>query len=329
MNIPNRLRNTFGFGAITLALMGCGGSESPLGQGVSRLNAAPVAVAHRGSWMSPDAKQSDLLYVSDLTTGDVDVFSYPRGKPKGKLTGFNAPHGECVDAKGNVFITSAASSQIFEYSHAGTKPIATLSDPGYTPSDCSIDPVTGDLAVANLLPLGSGSGSVAIYKRAKGKPKLYIASSALFMYYSCSFDGSGNLFVDGSNMNGNQFEIAELPKGATALVAVTLNQQIAIPGGVQWDGKYLAVGDQVCLDCASTIYEFSMSGSTGTKVGETNLSNSCDVIRFWLQGKRVIAPNDCAPNIMYFKYPAGGNSTKTITGVSQVVGATVSQAPRI
>jgi hypothetical protein len=328
MNIRNRLRHTFGIGAITLALAGCGGSESPLGQGVSPQSAAPVARADRGSWMSPDAKKSDLLYVSDLTTGDVDVFSYPRGKRKGKLTGFSAPHGECVDAKGNVFITSEGSSQIFEYAHGGTKPIATLSDPGYTPSDCSIDPVTGDLAVANLLPLGSGSGNVAIYKRAKGKPKLYTTSSGLFMYYSCGFDGSGNLFVDGSNMSGNQFEIAELPKGATALVAVTLNQQISLPGGVQWDGKYLAVGDQVCIDCASTIYEFSMSGSTGTEVAETNLANSCDVIRFWLQGKRVIAPNDCTPNVMYFKYPAGGNSTKSITGVSQAVGATVSPASR-
>jgi DNA-binding beta-propeller fold protein YncE len=328
MSIPNRLRHTFGVGALSVALVGCGGSQSPLGQGVSALNAAPVALAHRGSWMSPDAKKSDLLYVSNLTTGDVDVFSYPRAKQKGELTGFDAPHGECVDAKGNVFITSEGSSQIFEYAHAGTKPIATLSDPGYTPSDCSIDPVTGDLAVANLLPLGSGSGSVAIYRHAKGKPKLYIASSGLYMYYSCGFDDAGNLFVDGSNVSGNQFEIAELLKGATALVAVTLNQQIALPGGVHWDGKYLAVGDQVCIECASTIYEFSMSGSTGTKVGETNLTDSCDVIRFWLQDNRVIAPNDCTPNVMYFKYPAGGNSTKTISGVSQGVGATVSQAPR-
>jgi hypothetical protein len=278
--------------------------------------------------MSPDAKKSDLLYVSDLSTGDVDVFSYPRGKQKGKLTGFDAPHGECVDAKGNVFITSAGSSQIFEYAHAGTKPIATMSDPGYTPSDCSIDPVSGDLAVANLLPLGSGSGSVAIYKHAKGKPKLYVATSGLFMYYSVGFDGSENLFVDGSNMNGNQFEMAELPKGGTTLVAVTLNQPISIPGGVHWDGKYLAVGDQVCINCASIIYEFSMSGSIGSKVGETDLTNSCDVIKFWLQGKRVIAPNDCTPNVMYFKYPAGGDPTKTITGVSEPVAATVSQAPR-
>jgi DNA-binding beta-propeller fold protein YncE len=327
MSVPNNLRRAFAIGAITVALIGCG-SQLPLGQSVSTQNAAPAMHAQRGSWMSPDAKESDLLYVSDLTTGDVDVFSYPRGKKKGQLTGFSAPHGACVDAKGNVFITSEGSSQIFEYAHAGTKPIATLSDPGYTPSDCAVDPVTGDLAVANLLPLGSGSGNVAVYKRAKGKPKLYTASSGLFMYYSCSFDGSGNLFVDGSNMNGNQFEMAELPKGAATLVGVTLNQPISLPGGVQWDGKYLAVGDQVCINCASTIYEFSMSGSTGSKAGETNLTDSCDVIRFWLQGKRVIAPNDCSSNVMYFKYPAGGDSTKTISGVSQPVGVTVSQALR-
>src|SRR5580692_2579193 len=52
---------------------------------------------HGKSWMSPSAKKSALLYVSDAGSGDVYVYSYPKGKLTGTLTGFNFPEGECAD----------------------------------------------------------------------------------------------------------------------------------------------------------------------------------------------------------------------------------------
>ena len=100
MKISRLIKYAFGvFGAIA-TLVGCGGSQiNPLGatQGVvesgvdaqalappfAQRNGAMVARPdHRRSWMAPEAKLQDLLYVSDLATYDVDVYSYPGGRLK-------------------------------------------------------------------------------------------------------------------------------------------------------------------------------------------------------------------------------------------------------
>jgi hypothetical protein len=325
MRILTPVKCALSVSAALAILTGCNGGAGSQIAPAGPIGDSSVAVAaHTGaaSWMSPDAKGMDLLYVSDLNTGSVDVYSYPGAKLKGRLKGFAVPHGECVDKAGDVFITNGGVSQIVEYAHGGTTPIATLNDPHNFPHACSVDPTTGNLAVTSF-PLGSGPGTVQIYKHAKGKPKS-ITVGNVFQVYFCGYDDKGNLFVDGTDMHV-AFEFAELPAGSTAFMPITLNQSFTYPAGVQWDGTNLAVGDQVNLSGPSKIYEFSISGNTGTEVGSTSLANSCDVLGFWIQGGTVIAPNDCSPNVMYFNYPAGGSSTKTIGGkLSQPVGTVVS-----
>ena len=112
--------------------------------------------------------------------------------------------------------------------------------------------------------------------------------------------------------------LAELPKGNGTFTNIGLNQSISLPGGVQWDGKYLAVADQN----ASVIYQFAISGGAGTAVHATPLgSPASDVFQFYIDGKTVIAPNDysvgskTAWNVLYYHYPAGGTPTRTITNV--------------
>jgi hypothetical protein len=323
-----RLRTAASVVLLGLLAAGCGGNPGVPAQPAVNLT-APAAGLERDSaadagpsWMSPDAKSIDLLYVVDLDAGAVDVYSYPSGKRKGRLKGFSAPHGACVDKSGDVFLTDGNKSEILEYAHGGTTPIQTLQDPNNFPHACSIDPVTGNLAVANS-PLGSGGGSVSIYKKATGKGTP-ITVGNVFQVYFDGYDASGNLFVDGTDMHV-AFEFAELPAGASTFTPITLNESINLPGQVQWDGTYLAVGDQVSLDGPSKIDEFTISGTTGTLEGTTQLSDSCDVLGFWIQGSTVIAPNDCAPNVKYFAYPAGGESTETISKkLHEPVGATVS-----
>ena len=75
------------------------------------------------------------------------------------------PQGECSDSHGDVFITDAFGSNIQEFAHGGTTPIANLSDVGEEASGCAVDSVTGNLAVTNYYP-----GNVAIYKNAEGTP---------------------------------------------------------------------------------------------------------------------------------------------------------------
>ena len=108
------------------------------------------------------------MYVSN-DNGTVTVYSYPQGKMVGTLLGFDVPMGECVDAKGDVFITVYDLDKIYEYAHGGTKAIAKLDDPGSEPNSCSVDATTGNLAVDNDLP--EDNSSVYIYPHAKGTPK--------------------------------------------------------------------------------------------------------------------------------------------------------------
>jgi sugar lactone lactonase YvrE len=113
----------------------------------SRSYRGPVA----RSWVSADVKRENLLYVSDGDDEAVWIFSYPKGKLKGMLYGFGYPHGACVDKLGDIFITDAEYQVVFEYPHGSAKPNTVLIDKPYSnPNDCSVDPTTGDLAVAHV-----------------------------------------------------------------------------------------------------------------------------------------------------------------------------------
>lgn len=332
MNVVSLSRCTLGFCAATVALAGCGTfpqaqGDTPIGTiGAMPLSRALVRDATEDrSWMAPDAKNDNLLYVSDLGSNDVYVYSYPRGGLKGMLTGFEGAHGECVDKRGDVFITETRGQQILEYPHGGTSPIATVNDPGYSPLGCAIDSRTGNLAVTNDY-TGTGAGNVSIYKHAKGKPKGYTDSTIEFYSY-CSYDDKGNLYFDGSDVQG-AFKFAELPARSHTFTNITLNQTINEPGGVQWDGNDVAVGDQGMGYSGSTVYEFAISGNSGTLMGTTPLTGSAAVEQFWIQHKRVVGGSheSSVGNVQYWHYPAGGSPTKTIDGLIEPIGAIVSSA---
>ncbi|HEY5426955.1 MAG TPA: hypothetical protein VIJ77_10420 [Candidatus Tumulicola sp.] len=320
MRIAKSATRAFGVLLAIGLLAGCGGGSGSGTSPVSQLAPMP-ALANAGSWMAPGAKNMNLLYVADLDRNAVVVYSYPDGRPMGTLTGFAAPLSECVDKAGDVFVADGRANSVLEYAHGGTAPIATFNVPGF-PHGCAVDPITGNLAILHD-PLSSGPGAISIFKHAKGTPKEYTTPN-VFRVYFLGYDNKGNLFVDGTDMHVG-FEFAELPAGSKTAKAITLDQAIVLPGAIAWDGKHLAVGDQVSIFGPSTIYEFSINGDTGTETGATPLANSCDVLQFWLANKNVIVANDCSHNVMYFNYPKGGQSIKGINELLlEPVGVTIS-----
>ncbi len=317
----NAMHHALGVCAAVTTLVGCGASQVSLGPREPIGQNAMLAVhPDRGrSWMAPDAKKTNLMYISDLGTDDVYVYSYPGGILKGTLTGFNRPWGLCVDEAGAVFITDNTTFRILEYAHGGTKPLAILKDPGEDPGGCSVDPTTGDLAVANISTPSTNPGDVAIYKKARGAGRAY-KDRAISFYEYCGYDNRGNLYVDG--MKGGAFAFAELPKGKHSFVNIGLNENISFGGSVQWDGQYVAIRDYE----ANVIYQFSISGTAGTETGSTPLDDSSFAVQFWIQGSNVVAPNADSANVMFWNYPAGGAPTKTITGLTTPWGVTISMA---
>jgi hypothetical protein len=307
-------RYTFGVGA-ALVLAACGQSAPPL--------AAPAAQAEpTASWVSPEARASDLLYVSD--TNRLSIYTYPNGRPVGVIKNPDFPllGGACVDSAGDVFVSSLGSGKIFEYKHGSKTLLQTLAAPaGGAPLGCAVDPLTGNLAVASIA--NKTQGNIAVYQHAQGAPTVLTAPH-IRSYFFCSYDGSGNLFVDGIRSGGG-FQLAELPAGSGAFADISLKQRIRMPGAVMWDGTHLAIGDQM----AAAVYEFGISGSKGTLVHTTPIDGETGDRAFWIQGSSILVANRVGiRTINFFAYPGGGNPTKSISkALSRPFGLTVSLAP--
>jgi hypothetical protein len=123
---------------------------------------APQALQALGkSWMLPEARNDDLLYVSD-GGGGVNAYSYPSFDLIGQLTipYARGAEGLCVDKQGDVFVPawtgngSSVTAYVYEFAHGGTEPIAILDDPGALNTSCSVDLTTGNLAVTNVYQSG-------------------------------------------------------------------------------------------------------------------------------------------------------------------------------
>jgi len=282
----------------------------------------PAARSTGHSWIAPNTSSQDLLYVTGAC-GGICVFSYPGGTLVGELADSNTPFGECVDESGDVFVVNFGYEEtpgVYEYAHGGTSPIATLSDPGYNPQACSIDPTTGNLAVTN------DGGALAIYTGAKGDPTYYTDPKA-YLNGFCSYDDKGNLFVDGDSAGSGDYALVEMPKGSDTFKGIRLDNAPSFPLDIQWVGKYLALADS-----QTVIYHVAVSGTKGKIIGSTVLDGPIAQIevQFWIQGGTIIVPygtGDTPDQVGFWRYPTGGKLRKNID-VSQfeLFGTVVSPA---
>lgn len=334
-------------GAAVALLAGCGGSQSQVEPAALKQNvtqsgpgAAPTRIPfldkdgvsrlpprhHGQSWMARRAlRMGPLLYISDDDDNFLYVFSLPGGKLVGKITGFQAIRGACSDKEGNVFVVDYEASSIKEYRHGAKEPIAVLNDPDGFPWGCSVDPTTGNLAVANLQTVNGSDetepGDVSIYTNAKGKPRDY-ADPGIAEIISDSYDTKGNLYVSGVE---GHCAFVMLHKGSSKLKGLYLNHSFDESCSVQWDNRYLAVAN--VLD--GKIYRFIVNGTKGTKVGTTRLAGVSSVSDFWIQNHELYAPviADDQSMVGLYSYPSGGKPTKTLLGFASAFGATVSVLP--
>ena len=309
-------------GGVAVALLaGCGGSQAPIGApGATHKPPATTQADRAKSWMLPEAKSEDLIYAVN-GCGGTCVLSYPNGKLVGELTGVYG-NADCSDSNGNVFVSEQ--TDVVEYAHGGTSPIATYSVAYSPPVGCSVDPESGSLAVVN-------EGWVSVFPAGSKSPTSYDTHiDASF----CGYDNAGNLFADG--FDGPNSALSELPKGASAFEKLTLDQSVGAPGQVQWDGQNLTYESDNAAQ--STISRLSISGSSAKVIGQTRLKK----VRRWLWQSWIYKDSIIAPysnrgahgNILgIWKYP-GGSSIKVVTKFGDFdrktfsfTGATLSIAP--
>jgi hypothetical protein len=329
MSISRFMQSVLGASAIAALLAGCSGGSgggSQLAPTVGRPNVIGQAVAHghvssfagRGtlnqaqpiktkSWMLNVAKNEKLVYYSDAKYGTVNAYSYPNGKPMGQLTGFQEPQGMCsVPSKpqtGGIWIANTNASQVLEYAHGGTTVLNTIDTPGQYPIDCAVDPLTGNLAVSNIVTTDSNAGSVTVYTSPSSPGTNYPVTSMTRVYF-LSYDNQGNLFVDGSNPPNAPFLFAELPAGGAAFVSLTFPGPVSFPGSVTWDGQkdgHLVVCDQNYSLC----YQSQILGSDISITATFGLAGASDIVQGTATKSKFIAPDAGLNQLMIFNYPAG------------------------
>ncbi|HEY6486824.1 MAG TPA: hypothetical protein VIX83_10620 [Candidatus Cybelea sp.] len=281
-----------------------------------------------------------LLFISDYGANDVDVFTMPGQTLKGQITGLSSPEGLCEDPSGDIWIADTGAQEMLQYSRTGTL-LKTLSDANEFPASCAVNRATGDLAVANIQST-SRPGNITIFKNGSGSGTPY-GNASIYQYFFTGYDDSGNLLFDGTDEARSTSYFAELPAGSGSPKIIPLgNGTLHFAGMVQWyeAGKYVALGDQQCGGTTSAcIYWVSVSGSTASITGTTNLSNYgggqvCDLAQGVIAAdeEKYVAGADyetCGytpTTTNRWTFPAGGSPTNNETGTSFVepIGAAVS-----
>jgi hypothetical protein len=289
-----------------LALVGCAAMLT----NCAGPSTSPVFQVPAASRSLTTAASGDLLYVAS-TAGRVYVFSYPSGRFTGEFaiaSGVTA-WGACADRAGHVFITvevNSTTSSIYEYAHGATKPSAILHDDGYVATACASDPTTGNLAVTSADQDSNLKDNLAIYVKASGEPKRYYDSKMIFEF--CDYDGSGNLFADGSG----KYQLAELPKGAESFKNIALGTTLIMPGGIVWDGSDLAIDYAGFQPQYSGIDRFKLAGGKAKLVASIELKHLANrTASFALDDGTLIAAGGQTLNrVALWNYPAGGKATK-------------------
>lgn len=159
--------------------------------------------------------------------------------------------------------------------------------------------------MTNDVSISYGPGSVAIYSGAQGFPTFYFDPN-ITRYNACGYDGAGNLFV--SALNGNAY-FAELPKNKSTFVDLTL--PFTGIGGIDWDGKNLAIGSDAYWD--SKVFRVHISGSNVRVVGSTTLGRGKARVRlayFAISARRIIAAFQEGTGV--WKYPQSGSMLKRV-----------------
>jgi hypothetical protein len=290
-------RYTLSTGAAAALLVGCGGS----------LSSQSLPASRAATSTTPNTINTGWLYLADdpFSIGIVYILPFPdsnRSRAKA-ITGIGYAYGPCADSSGHVWLPVHAGKgpAVIEFAAGKTKAIGRLALPRATGvGECAVDTVSGNLAVA-------GTHSVNIFAQAKGKAANYSLGSTYVT--ACTYDGQGNLFVDGMkpiSTSREAFVLYEMPAGSATFSSITLDKPVGYAGGLQWDGTYVAVATGG-TGVRPVIYRFTVSGSKGTVVATIRPKGLNFQALFAVSDGRMVGTSGLyGSRIRLWPYPGGG-----------------------
>lgn len=252
------------------------------------------------------ANASRVVAVGD-SNGPIDLFD-GSGNLLGQLAGATSPQGLASDLKGDVYVADYGSSSIEIYAAGFQSPPTVLSSPSGTHPRC-IDSFSNGRFIATTV----NEGSIYIYKNRV--PSAPISFAPLVNSAWCAFDASGNLYVAGSDQNGNLAigEIAGVPKGGKTFAPLSYSGQVAGAAAVQvtTDGHIAVYGTD------HTLYVFNppSGGSLGAPVSSINYEPESYIAGFAFTSDmaNVYVSDLAVGTLTQYAYPGGGPAIQTIT----------------
>jgi hypothetical protein len=276
-----------------LLLASCSGSQPPIGAAgaipeSSNLHSV-MPLQHLAS------SGDEVQFVTQDYPPRIAEFDYSKGDApirSWRLKSGTYPEGACSAGTQTFWVVLAKADEIAEYGADGEKPIKTLTVTG-PPSNCTIDPTTGDLAVAL-----AGTSNVVIFTKGSGSGQ--IISDKLDHSAFSTFDAKGNLFVDGHV--GSEPKLAELPKKGAQFKLLSFSPKLygGLVGYLQWDGTYLA------MHVSNELYRYRASGGVARLEGELGIGAECQGFWFWTQAGLLFCPIwGYLGYVRVYDYPAG------------------------
>jgi hypothetical protein len=227
------------------ALAGCGGAESTV-----PLGAVTQSRLHKAS-----SSSGNLIYTDD-EHGKAAILTFD-----GHIAArFQMPseYGAilCSDSAGNVWAADTNGTYDYGYTHGGTSPVTTLYYEYLgSPRECSVDPITGNLAVCS-----ADINEIAIFQDAQGSAT-YISTPFGASIPACSYDSKGNLYAYGS-IDGNPYSynaLAVLPKGSTQFTTITFRNKNNEGNYLLWNNNHLYLATS-----EDRIFRVKINGSMAT-----------------------------------------------------------------
>lgn len=285
--------------------------------------ARPPSSQPRYATILPDRhrRSKKFEYIINDYGSYASIFDYPKSSAMiGQINGVGGQG--CTNVLygygKKIFWIVAANNQIEEFKVPQT-PIKTLSVNYSFPSSCAMD-ASGDLAVGILYAAAKGGGDVVIFKNASGSGTVY--TTPLDEEFFDGYDSQGNLFADGFTGARSGFALVELPKGSSKFQTITTSNAVQFPGSVQWDGKYLAVFDQL----ANAFYRYAVSGTQATLKATVSITGASDCAQTWIVKGLVYCGDAGNGNGEVFKYPAGGPAIAVLgSGLPEPLGVTAAK----
>lgn len=320
-------RHALGIGLGLLMLAGCGGSRA---DGLGAFPTSSTTAQHQAHKSS--GSSGDLVYA--ITAKGIVILTYPTLSIVARIRAYRNWYAVCSDPNNGNVLAISGTNEIDEYAHGGTTPIAKIILPSGYPTACSVDPTTGNLAVAAIDTPKELQDALFIYPQAQGNPTMY-SDKQLPGLISPAYDDAGNLFV-GARNKADGSRIGELKVGRNQFTVIkvtgardTYLQQI------QWDGTYLVFLVPNTRGYGTTVNQVKISGKTGTIVNSF-LLNHCQDDYFWIYDGSLLSfyypakvNNDYA--IAAWPYPGGGKPTSRFYGLTKgrdyTYDLTVSVAP--